>query len=65
MCYIFKVFCQACKRWIGENKIQLCKVGVTGTIYLPLDAKLVSVFTYDNKIRIVNLSKARILTIIG
>ena len=61
MCKLLQVVCKICERWVGEDQVQLCEIGLTGTICLPPDAKLVPVFRYINGIKIVNLSNARIL----
>jgi len=48
---------------MGEDKITLCSVGITGTICLPNNAKLVPIFRFNHGIGLVNLSNATILQI--
>ena len=63
MCYLIKVFCKTCKRWIEKNSLRLYELGFTNTICLPRDAKLVLIFKFSNGIKLVNLSNAPILKI--
>jgi len=65
MCFIIKFFYKSCARWLSENKILLYLINIIKIICLSINVKLVPIFRFNRRIKIINLFNIIILEIRG